>query len=65
MSSATPPPMVPARLFGLFCIASYLLSLSYGSTFLLSLLIGTRVATRVPTAPTQQVGWLKRLIMLP
>jgi len=29
-------------LFGLFCLASYLLSLSYGSTFLLSLLIGAR-----------------------
>jgi MFS family permease len=28
--------------FGLFCLASYLLSLSYGSTFLLSLLIGSR-----------------------
>ncbi|NBF01282.1 MFS transporter [Pseudomonas sp. Fl5BN2] len=29
-------------LFGLFCLGSYLLSLSYGSTFLLSLLISTR-----------------------
>jgi len=29
-------------LFGLFCLASYLLSLSYGATFLLSLLIGSR-----------------------
>jgi MFS family permease len=29
-------------LFSLFCLASYLLSLSYGSTFLLSLLIGSR-----------------------
>lgn len=29
-------------MFGLFCLASYLLSLSYGSTFLLSLLIGSR-----------------------
>ena len=33
---------VSGRLFGLFCLASYLLSLSYGSTFLLSLLIGSR-----------------------
>ncbi|MDR6917685.1 MFS family permease [Pseudomonas sp. 3296] len=40
MSSATPP--VSSRLFGLFCLASYLLSLSYGATFLLSLLIGSR-----------------------
>lgn len=40
MSTATPP--VSSRLFGLFCLASYLLSLSYGSTFLLSLLIGSR-----------------------
>lgn len=40
MSSATPP--VSSKLFGLFCLASYLLSLSYGSTFLLSLLIGSR-----------------------
>ena len=37
MPSATP--QVSSRLFGLFCLASYLLSLSYGSTFLLSLLI--------------------------
>lgn len=40
MPSATP--QVSSRLFGLFCLASYLLSLSYGSTFLLSLLIGSR-----------------------
>jgi len=40
MSCATPP--VSNRSFGLFCMASYLLSLSYGSTFLLSLLIGSR-----------------------
>lgn len=35
-------PQVSGRLFGLFCLASYLLSLSYGATFLLSLLIGSR-----------------------
>lgn len=40
MSTATPH--VSSRVFGLFCLASYLLSLSYGSTFLLSLLIGSR-----------------------
>jgi MFS family permease len=40
MSPATPK--VSGKLFGLFCLASYLLSLSYGSTFLLSLLIGSR-----------------------
>lgn len=40
MPTATPP--VSPKLFGLFCLASYLLSLSYGSTFLLSLLIGSR-----------------------
>ena len=40
MSTAAPP--VSSRLFSLFCLASYLLSLSYGSTFLLSLLIGSR-----------------------
>lgn len=40
MSQATPK--VSGKLFGLFCLASYLLSLSYGSTFLLSLLIGSR-----------------------
>jgi MFS family permease len=40
MPPATPP--VSGRLFGLFCLASYLLSLSYGATFLLSLLIGSR-----------------------
>ncbi|CAB1403849.1 FIG00962766: hypothetical protein [Pseudomonas fluorescens] len=40
MSQATPK--VSGRLFGLFCLASYLLSLSYGSTFLLALLIGAR-----------------------
>ncbi|WP_331691715.1 MFS transporter [Pseudomonas sp. ZY71] len=33
---------VSGKLFGLFCLASYLLSLSYGSTFLLSLLIASR-----------------------
>lgn len=31
MSSA--PPQVSRKLFGMFCLASYLLSLSYGSTF--------------------------------
>ncbi|VVQ15595.1 MFS transporter [Pseudomonas fluorescens] len=40
MSQTTPK--VAGKLFGLFCLASYLLSLSYGSTFLLSLLIGSR-----------------------
>ena len=34
--------IVSGKLFGLFCVASYLLSLSYGSTFLLSLLINSR-----------------------
>jgi MFS family permease len=38
----TATPAVSNRVFGLFCFASYLLSLSYGSTFLLSLLIGSR-----------------------
>ena len=33
---------VSTKLFALFCLASFLLSLSYGSTFLLSLLIHTR-----------------------
>ncbi|MGK9417771.1 MFS transporter [Pseudomonas cedrina] len=33
---------VSTHLFALFCLASFLLSLSYGSTFLLSLLIHTR-----------------------
>ena len=33
---------VSTQLFALFCLASFLLSLSYGSTFLLSLLIHTR-----------------------
>jgi len=42
--SARPPQesRVSAPLFGLFCLGSYLLSLSYGSTFLLSLLISSR-----------------------
>jgi MFS family permease len=40
MSQTTP--QVSGKLFGLFCLASYLLSLSYGSTFLLSLLISSR-----------------------
>ncbi|NWC91723.1 MULTISPECIES: MFS transporter [unclassified Pseudomonas] len=35
-------PVVGGKLFALFCLASYLLSLSYGSTFLLSLLIHSR-----------------------
>ncbi|MGC5700425.1 MFS transporter [Pseudomonas sp. NFXW11] len=39
---STPQSRVPGPLFGLFCLGSYLLSLSYGSTFLLSLLIGSR-----------------------
>ncbi|WP_095078832.1 MFS transporter [Pseudomonas sp. Irchel s3h17] len=38
----TPDAGVSGKLFGLFCVASYLLSLSYGSTFLLSLLISSR-----------------------
>ena len=37
---ATPP--VGTKTFALFCLASFLLSLSYGSTFLLSLLIHAR-----------------------
>ena len=42
MSPCTPPsPRVFDPLFGLFCLGSYLLSLSYGSTFLLSLLISS------------------------
>ncbi|WP_112196492.1 MFS transporter [Pseudomonas sp. LG1E9] len=39
MQSKSP---VSNQLFALFCLASFLLSLSYGSTFLLSLLIHTR-----------------------
>ncbi|WP_095167665.1 MFS transporter [Pseudomonas sp. Irchel 3H3] len=39
---STPDSAVAGKLFGLFCLASYLLSLSYGSTFLLSLLISSR-----------------------
>ncbi|KQM46977.1 MFS transporter [Pseudomonas sp. Leaf15] len=35
-------PAVNTKLFALFCLASFLLSLSYGSTFLLSLLIHSR-----------------------
>lgn len=38
----TPDSAVAGKLFALFCLASYLLSLSYGSTFLLSLLISSR-----------------------
>ena len=37
-----PTPSVSAKTFALFCLASFLLSLSYGSTFLLSLLIHSR-----------------------
>ena len=39
MNSTSP---VGGKLFALFCLASFLLSLSYGSTFLLSLLIHSR-----------------------
>jgi predicted MFS family arabinose efflux permease len=41
-SRNTPDTAVSGKLFGLFCLSSYLLSLSYGSTFLLSLLISSR-----------------------
>ncbi len=41
-SRNTPDTAVSGKLFSLFCLASYLLSLSYGSTFLLSLLISSR-----------------------
>ena len=41
-TQGTAQPKVSGTLFGLFCLASFLLSLSYGSTFLLSLLIGSR-----------------------
>ena len=37
-----PTASVDGKLFALLCLASYLLSLSYGSTFLLSLLIDSR-----------------------
>ena len=37
-----PTAPVGGKLFALLCLASYLLSLSYGSTFLLSLLIDSR-----------------------
>ncbi|MBC2657083.1 MFS transporter [Pseudomonas sp. MSSRFD41] len=36
-----PATRVPGPVFGVFCLGSYLLSLSYGSTFLLALLIGS------------------------
>ncbi|AIC18971.1 MULTISPECIES: MFS transporter [Pseudomonas] len=62
MSSATPPPMVPARLFGLFCVASYLLSLSYGSTFLLSLLIGSRGGNEHDAGSVISVAMLSTLV---
>ncbi|ULT69004.1 MFS transporter [Pseudomonas sp. BC42] len=41
-TQAKPQSEVPGPLFGLLCLGSYLLSLSYGSTFLLSLLISSR-----------------------
>ncbi|KAF0863757.1 MFS transporter [Pseudomonas sp. LD120] len=41
-TQANPQSEVSGLLFGLLCLGSYLLSLSYGSTFLLSLLISSR-----------------------
>ncbi|MNO80254.1 Major Facilitator Superfamily protein [compost metagenome] len=38
----TQAPNISSTLFGVFCLGSYLLSLSYGSTFLLSLLMVSR-----------------------
>ncbi|QYX46699.1 MFS transporter [Pseudomonas tussilaginis] len=46
------------RGFGLLCLASYLLSLSYGSTFLLSLLVSTRAGNE------QDAGQIISLAML-
>lgn len=54
--------MVPARLFGLFCVASYLLSLSYGSTFLLSLLIGSRGGNEHDASSVISVAMLSTLV---
>ncbi|AZD59777.1 hypothetical protein C4K18_1793 [Pseudomonas chlororaphis subsp. aurantiaca] len=59
--------MVPARpfgLFGLFCVASYLLSLSYGSTFLLSLLIGSRGGNEHDAGSVISVAMLSTLVAL-
>ncbi|QOQ75883.1 MFS transporter [Pseudomonas poae] len=42
MHATAPVKKRSAKLFALFCLASFLLSLSYGSTFLLSLLIHSR-----------------------
>ncbi|WP_448650005.1 MFS transporter [Pseudomonas fluorescens] len=42
MHTSSPAKKEGAKLFALFCLASFLLSLSYGSTFLLSLLIHSR-----------------------
>lgn len=42
MHATAPATKQGATLFALFCLASFLLSLSYGSTFLLSLLIHSR-----------------------
>ncbi len=41
-TQAKPQSEVSGPLFGLLCLGSYLLSLSYGATFLLSLLISGR-----------------------
>lgn len=42
--------------FGLFCLASYLLSMSYGTTFLLSLLIGARGGSEADTGSVLSIA---------
>ncbi|WP_397448736.1 MFS transporter [Pseudomonas sp. NA-150] len=48
--------------FGLFCLGSYLLSLSYGSTFLLSLLIASRGGNEQDAGRVISVAMLSTLV---
>ncbi|MFK8331369.1 MFS transporter [Pseudomonas sp. BJa5] len=61
MNSTTRTP-VAGQGFGLLCLASYLLSLSYGSTFLLSLLVSSRGGNEQDAGQIISVAMLSTIV---
>lgn len=50
------------RMFGIFCVASYLLSVSYGTTFLLSLLVAARGGNEGDTGAVISIAMFSTVI---
>jgi MFS family permease len=49
---------LPNRLFGIFCLASFLLSMSYGTTFLLALMLGAHGGSEADAGTVISIGML-------